>query len=64
MTGNKCILITYRNRNSVLKCLRETVDSCAGASEVLAFWGHQQDLLDDALDLLCKNIDGKIFPGI
>ncbi|XP_048770713.2 uncharacterized protein LOC125676854 [Ostrea edulis] len=47
-----------QNRNSVLKCLRETVDSCAGASEVLAFWGHQQDLLDDALDLLCKNIDG------
>eukprot|EP00105_Crassostrea_gigas_P024248 XP_011444436.1 PREDICTED: uncharacterized protein LOC105340196 isoform X1 [Crassostrea gigas] len=47
-----------QNRQSVFKCLRDTLDRCAGASELLAYWGHQQDLLEDALDLLCQNMDG------
>ena len=45
----------------MFKCLRDTLDNCAGASELLAYWGHQQDLLEDALDLLCQNMAGKEF---
>ncbi|XP_062594242.1 uncharacterized protein LOC134255747 [Saccostrea cucullata] len=47
-----------QNRKSVFRCLRDTLEGCPGASELLAYWGHQQDLLEDALDLLCQNMDG------
>ncbi|KAK3104452.1 hypothetical protein FSP39_002380 [Pinctada imbricata] len=38
-----------RNRKSIHKCLTKAVDNCPGASEMLAYWGHQQNLLEKSL---------------
>ena len=52
------ITITFRNRQSVYKCIRDTLENCPGTKEKLSRWGHQQNLLEDALNIICTDLNG------
>ncbi|KAL4220842.1 hypothetical protein ACF0H5_019109 [Mactra antiquata] len=42
------------SRNSVFQCMRQALKSCPHAEHVLAFWGHEQDALEEAVDVVCN----------
>ncbi|XP_069115668.1 uncharacterized protein [Argopecten irradians] len=46
-----------QNKAQVYSCMHETLDKCAGAIELLEHWGHQQDKVQNGIDLLCDNLD-------
>ncbi|XP_071144831.1 uncharacterized protein [Mytilus edulis] len=46
-----------QNRKQVYKCIRDTITNCPGAKEKLSRWGHQQNLLEDALNIVCSDLN-------
>ncbi|OWF40319.1 uncharacterized protein LOC110463981 [Mizuhopecten yessoensis] len=49
-----------RDKAEVYRCMHQTLDKCAGAVELLEHWGHQQDKVQNGIDLLCDNFDSYV----
>lgn len=45
-----------RSKDNIFRCMRNALDACPAAKKVLAFWGHQQTSLEEAVNLLCDEL--------
>ncbi|KAJ8320138.1 hypothetical protein KUTeg_002606 [Tegillarca granosa] len=44
-------------KEQVFSCMRRKLESCPGSKEMLEHWGHQQNQLESAINLLCKEMN-------
>ncbi|XP_060578871.1 uncharacterized protein LOC132735862 isoform X2 [Ruditapes philippinarum] len=44
------------SKDGVFRCMRSVLESCPAAKKVLAFWGHQQASLENAVNLICREL--------
>ena len=40
-------------------CMRNALQACPAAADVLSFWGHQQSALEGALNIVCNELPCK-----
>ncbi|KAK3599546.1 hypothetical protein CHS0354_035779 [Potamilus streckersoni] len=45
------------SRGKLFQCMSGVIAGCNGAREALAYWGHQQSALQDAVDVICNDLD-------
>lgn len=44
------------SKENVFQCMRNVLDTCPEAKNVLSFWGHQQSALENAINIICKEL--------
>lgn len=49
-----------RVKNQLFGCMKQTVEKCPGALELLALSGYDQEALRKGIDVLCHDVDGKL----
>lgn len=45
-----------QSRQDVFMCMRNALQACPAAADVLSFWGHQQSALEGALNIVCNEL--------
>ncbi|KAL3861978.1 hypothetical protein ACJMK2_007984 [Sinanodonta woodiana] len=45
------------SRGKLFQCMSGLISGCSGAREALAYWGHQQSALQEAVDVICNDLN-------